>query len=92
MLNQKEHTTLHNAAFVFFHPDCTVGIGISPILSIKKDSRAVTADRGISPHPEDLYQIYQEYVKSQAELVVDFWQSDGAKPPHRAGLRQDITC
>jgi hypothetical protein len=38
--------TRHNAAFVFFHPDCTVGIGFSPILSTK-------GTRGLSPPIEE---------------------------------------
>jgi hypothetical protein len=36
----------YNAVFVFFHPDYTVGIGISPILSAK-------GTRGLSPPIEE---------------------------------------
>jgi hypothetical protein len=43
---------------VFYHPDFTVGTGVSPVQPFL-GSWAFTTDRGISPRPEDLFYYFQ---------------------------------
>ena len=41
------------AALIFFHPDCTVGPGVTPSQRLREPVADYTASRGIAPHPED---------------------------------------
>ena len=63
------HMTTTIQRSIFFHPDYTVGSGISPNqpcwTCAEQGSRTVTAGQGISPCPEDLFYFalsnYSEY-------------------------------
>jgi hypothetical protein len=44
---------------IFFHPDFTVGIGITPIQPVK--ARGLYRRLGISPDPEDLFNLIIDY-------------------------------
>jgi hypothetical protein len=44
---------------IFFHPDFTVGIGIAPIQPVK--ARGLYRRLGISPDPEDLFNLIIDY-------------------------------
>lgn len=47
----------------FFHPDCTVGLGISPNPALVR-SRAITADRELHPSPKARRFYLKERAKS----------------------------
>ena len=47
-----------NCTIIFFHPDCTVGIGIAPIHALAQASaRGLYRRSGISPCPEDIFSV-----------------------------------
>jgi hypothetical protein len=49
-----ETKTIHKTGFIFFHPDYTVGTGISPVQSVPKtQSRGLYRRSGVTPRPEN---------------------------------------